>query len=36
MEVVLPEKMVQNLKYIEEFSFLYDLKIMVRTVADVF
>lgn len=36
MEVVLPEKMEQNLKYIEEFSFLYDLKIMVRTVADVF
>ena len=36
MEVVLPKKMVQNLKYIEEFSFLYDLKIMVRTVADVF
>lgn len=36
MEVVLPEKMVQNLKYIEEFSFLYDLKIMVRTIADVF
>lgn len=36
MEVVLPEKMEQNLKYIEEFSFLYDLKIMVRTIADVF
>lgn len=36
IEVVLPEKMVQNLKYIEEFSFLYDLKIMIRTIADVF
>lgn len=36
MELVLPEKMEQNLKYIEQFSFLYDLKIMFRTIADVF
>lgn len=32
VEKVLPEKMKYNLKYIEEFSFFNDLKIMVQTV----
>lgn len=31
-EKVLPEKMKYNLKYIEEFSFFNDLKIMIQTI----
>ena len=36
MEIVLPEKMVMNLEYIKQFHFFYDLKIMFKTIADVF
>lgn len=32
IEKVLPEKMKYNLKYIEEFSFFNDLKIMLQTI----
>ena len=34
-EVILPEKMKYNLKMIEKFSFLQDIKTMLRTVAAV-
>lgn len=36
LEKVLPEKMAYNLKYLEEFSFFNDLKIMVHTAVKVF
>ena len=36
MEIVLPEKMTENLKYMEKFSVLYDIKIIFMTVARVF
>lgn len=36
LEKVLPEKMIYNLKYLEEFSFFNDLKIMVQTAVKVF
>lgn len=33
---VLPEKMIFNLKYLEDFSFINDMKIMIQTVSKVF
>ncbi|MGN0550702.1 MAG: sugar transferase [Acutalibacteraceae bacterium] len=36
MEVVLPEKMEENLNYIKKFSFFYDIKIMFKTIIQVF
>ncbi len=36
MEIVLPEKMVENLNYMEKFSVLYDIKIIFKTVLGVF
>lgn len=36
IQKVLPEKMQHNLKYIENFSFLYDLKIIFETAIKVF
>ncbi len=34
--IVLPQKMVYNLEYIEKFSFLYDIKLMLKTAKDIF
>ena len=31
VEEILPDKMKYNLKYIEEFSVINDIKIMIRT-----
>lgn len=36
IQKVLPEKMKYNLEYIEKFSFIYDIKIMLLTVIKVF
>ncbi len=36
VEAILPEKMKYNLEYIEKFSFLGDLKLIFKTVAEVF
>ncbi len=36
IEKILPEKMKYNLKYIKEFSFLGDIKLIFKTVAEVF
>lgn len=36
IDTILPDKMIYNLKDIEETGFLHDLKIMFRTVAAVF
>ena len=35
IEVVLPQKMVTNLRYIKDFNFFYDLKIMFMTLIEV-
>lgn len=36
VEVILPEKMKYNLEYIEKFSFMTDIKLIFKTVAEVF
>lgn len=36
LDVVLPEKMKYNLEYIEKFNFFYDIKLMLKTVKEVF
>ena len=36
IEKILPEKMKYNLEYIEKFSFMGDIKLMFKTVAEVF
>lgn len=36
IEVILPQKMKYNLEYIENFSFMTDIKLIFKTVAEVF
>ena len=36
VQKVLPEKMAYNLEYIKEFGFFKDIKIMIKTVIEVF
>lgn len=36
INVILPQKMKYNLEYIEKFSFRYDIKLIFKTVAEVF
>ena len=36
IDVILPQKMKYNLEYIEKFSFRYDIKLIFKTVAEVF
>lgn len=36
IEIILPEKMKYNLEYIEKFSFIGDIKLIFKTVAEVF
>ena len=35
VDEVLPDKMGYNLEYIEEFGFLYDIKLMLKTAVSV-
>lgn len=36
INTILPEKMRYNLKYIEKFGFFYDIKLMFKTIKEVF
>lgn len=36
INTILPEKMRYNLKYIENFGFFYDIKLMFKTIKEVF